>query len=426
MYIYDILEKKRAGKALTDEEIREVVKAYVADEITDAQMSALLMAICINGMTTEETIALTKAMQASGKTYKYDFKSVDKHSTGGVGDSTSLILVPTLAALGLKVTKMSGKSLGFTGGTIDKLKAFDGYNPEMSEKKYLDIVKSCGGVIISQSSDIALADKKIYALRDKTATVESIPLIASSIMSKKLSCGADSILLDVKYGSGALVKSVFDAGRLARLMVKIGKKAGKKVNAVITNMNTPLSYGVGCNMEVYCAIMALHGKNSQLLELSKYLSAKLHAMHTGASYKKAYSLVSKAISSGASLNKMREIISLGGGDVSILDKPEKLLVSDYVVKVIADKSGYINNIDALKVAKFVNHLKDSVDTDKQKLRTGVMFNYAVGDKVNKGDELATVYSASKVTPAQLKELTDAVAVNKYKLPLFKLVVEAIK
>ena len=426
MFIYDLIEKKRSAMPLSDEEINYVVDAYVRDEINDAEMSALLMAITVNGMTDDETYCLTKAMQNSGKTYKFDFESVDKHSTGGVGDSTSFIVVPTLAALGVKVTKMSGKSLGFTGGTIDKLKVFEGYDAELDEKQYLSVVKECGCVIISQSNDVAIADKKIYALRDKTATVDSVPLIASSIMSKKLASGANTILLDVKCGKGAFMKDIESARALARLMVKIGKKDGKNIQAAITNMDTPLSQGVGCNLEMYCVIKALQGVNSPLLELSKYLAARLYSMAKDVSYNEAYSLVVNAINSGESLRKFAQMITLCGGNIDAINNPEKLLVSDYVVKIVTHHDGCVSQIDAYKIAKLVNHLKESATTDKQKRRTGVMLNVSLGDKIKNGDVLATVYSSSQIQIPQIDELLDAIVLtNKYE-PNYKLVLEAVK
>ena len=425
MYIYDIIEKKRYGKELTKEEIEFTVAGFVKGDITEAQMSALLMAITINGMTDKETWCLTKAMQNSGKSYKFPFKSVDKHSTGGVGDSTTLIVVPTLAAMGLRVTKMSGKALGFTGGTIDKIKCFDGYNPEMTEEKFLDTIRKCGCVVMSQSADVAVADKLIYALRDKTATVDSIPLIASSIMSKKLASGADTILLDVKYGTGAFMKTIEDAKKLAKLMVKIGKSDGKNVSAVITNMNVPLSDGVGCNQEVYSAIKALHGENSKLAELSKYLCAKLYSEAKGKPFNECKKLVSETISSGKAIEKLREMIMLGGGNADIIDHPEKLLISDYVVTVVSKKNAYVNNIDAYKVAKFVNHLKDSA-VEKQKYRAGIMLNVHVGDQVHENDTLATIYSSQKVTNETIEELLACFEFGDKDTSDYKLIEESVK
>ncbi|MBR4745366.1 MAG: thymidine phosphorylase [Clostridia bacterium] len=425
MYIYDIIEKKRYGNELTKEEIEFTIAGFVKGDITEAQMSALLMAITINGMTDKEALCLTKTMQNSGKSYKFPFKSVDKHSTGGVGDSTTLIVVPTLAAMGLRVSKMSGKALGFTGGTIDKMKCFDGYNPEMSEEKFLDIIRKCGCVIMSQSSDIAVADKLIYALRDKTATVDSIPLIASSIMSKKLASGADTILLDVKYGTGAFMKTIDDAKKLAKLMVKIGKADGRNVNAVITNMNVPLSDGVGCNQEVYSAIKVLHGENSRLAELSKYLCAKLYSEAKGKPFNECKKMVSDAIASGKAAEKLREMVMLGGGNADIIDHPEKLLISDYVVKVTSKKNTYVNNINAYKVAKFVNHLKDSA-VEKQKYRAGIMLNVHVGDEIHENDTLATIYSSRKVTNEMIEELLACFEFSDKYSSNYKLIEESVK
>ncbi len=426
MFIYDIIEKKRHSNELTREEIDFAVNGYVKGDVSNEQMSALLMAITINGMTDTETYNLTKAMQLSGKTYKFDFVTVDKHSTGGVGDSTTFIIAPTLACLGLNVAKMSGSSLGHTGGTIDKLKVFNGYNPQMTEKAFVDMLKKCGCAIISQSEDVAKADKLMYALRDRTATVDSIPLVASSIMSKKLASGTDVIVLDVKYGAGAFMKTEEQACELARLMVKIGRKDGKKVSAVVTNMNMPLSVGVGCNEEIYSVIKALDGDNSPLLELSKYLSAKIYSIATNSSFANAKKLVNEVIASGAVKQKLYEMITLGGGNADILNNPESLLISDYVIQVSSTKRGYITNIDALKIAKFVKHLKDGVENDKQKQRTGVLLTKNLGDAVAEGEELVKVFASRKISDADLNMLLDAFTITATDKFEYKLIAEVIK
>ncbi len=427
MYIYDIIEHKRHGEKLTAGEIDYAVNGYVSGEILPEQMSALLMAIAINGMTDVETYNLTKSMQNTGKTLHFDFETVDKHSTGGVGDSTTLIIAPVLACLGLKVSKMSGGGLGFTGGTIDKLKVFDGYNPAMDYKTFVGNLQKVGCAIISQSEEIAKADKMIYLLRDRTATVDSIPLIASSIMSKKLASGANTILLDVKYGSGAFMKTKEEAIELAKLMVKIAKKDNKKVCAVISNMNCPLSAGVGCNQEVYSVLNALNGNNSMLLELSKYLSAKMYALATDCAFSDAQKKVTDVIASGQAKDKLKQMIVAGGGNLTIFDNPNSLLVSDYVVKCTSKQAGYIANIDAYKVAKFVQHLKSQTDNDKQKLRCGVLLDIKLGDKVEMNQQIAQVFSAKKVRKEDLDLLYEAITFSDQPVEVSgKLVAEVIK
>lgn len=426
MYIYDIIEKKRQAQKLTKEEIDFVVKMFTAGEILPEQMSALLMAIAINGMTDGETYELTKSMQATGKTLKFAFDTIDKHSTGGVGDSTTLLIVPVLACLGLKVSKMSGGSLGFTGGTIDKLKVFEGYNPVIEEKAFTDMLQKIGCAIISQSNEIAKADKMIYALRDRTATVDSIPLIASSIMSKKLASGAHIIMLDVKYGLGAFMKTKEDAVKLAKLMVKIAKKDGKKAMAVVTNMDAPLSLGVGCNLEVYSVLQAFRGENSSLLELSKYLSAKMYALATGESFNEAKKKVTEVLASGKAFAKLKEMLEFGGANLAVFDNPDGLLISDYVLKCNSKQGGYITGIDAYKIAKFVQHLKNETDNDKQKLRCGILLNKKIGDYVQEDELLLKVFSAKKVKQEDLEMLYDAFTFGEKNNTNHKLVLEVIK
>ncbi len=427
MYIYDIIEHKRHGEKLTAEEIDYAVNGYVSGEILPEQMSALLMAIAINGMTDVETYNLTKSMQNTGKTLHFDFETVDKHSTGGVGDSTTLIIAPVLACLGLKVSKMSGGGLGFTGGTIDKLKVFDGYNSVMDYKTFVGNLQKVGCAIISQSEEIAKADKMIYLLRDRTATVDSIPLIASSIMSKKLASGANTILLDVKYGSGAFMKTKEEAIELAKLMVKIAKKDNKKVCAVISNMNCPLSAGVGCNQEVYSVLNSLNGNNSMLLELSKYLSAKMYALATDCAFSDAQKKVTDVIASCQAKDKLKQMIVAGGGNLTVFDNPNSLLVSDYVVRCTSKQPGYIANIDAYKVAKFVQHLKSQTDNDKQKLRCGVLLDIKLGDKVEMNQQIAQVFSAKKVRKEDLDLLYEAITFSDQPVEVSgKLVAEVIK
>lgn len=406
MDILKIIEKKSHGLELSSEEIWFIVEEYVNGNILDEQMSALLMAIKINGMNIDETYAMTKAMQSSGKTYHYDFPVVDKHSSGGVSDSTTLLVVPTLALLGVKIAKMSGKSLGFTGGTADKVKVFKGFNASLTEKEFKDMIAKHNGSIITQSEEISLADKKIYALRDRTATVESIPLIASSIMSKKLACGASVILLDVKCGKGAFMKDLDSATKLAKTMVEIGKKDGKKVVAMVTNMNAPLSYGVGCNLEVYSVLMALLGEKTRLRELSIILSAELYALANTLPYDKSYAIVEKAFNSGEVSIKLKEIILAQGGNIDVFDNPKSLLSAPVVENIYATHDAYVSGIDARKVAEVEVSLRNSAE-EKNKPLVGVLLNKQVGDKIKKGELLATIYSDDSVDTSLIDDLHGA-------------------
>ncbi len=391
MNVLDIIEKKSIGKELSAEELRFVVGGYVDGVISDEQMSALLMAIKINGMNIDETYAMTKEMQASGKTYHYDFPVVDKHSSGGVSDSTTLLVVPILALLGVKIAKMSGKSLGFTGGTADKVKVFNGFNSELNESQFKKMLAKYNGGIITQSDEISLADKKIYALRDRTATVESIPLIASSIMSKKLACGASVILLDVKCGKGAFMKDIESATKLAKTMVEIGKKDGKKVVAMVTNMDAPLSYGIGCNLEVYSVLMALMGENTRLRKLSIILSAQLYSLANTLPYDKSLQIVEKAINSGEVEIKLKEIVLAQGGSIDVFDNPNLLLCAPNIEQVLSRNDGYVSGIDARKVAEIEVELRN-LSFEKNKAKVGVLLNKQIGDKISKGELLATLYS----------------------------------
>lgn len=400
------IEKKSNSLELSPAEIAQVINAYTTGDVSDEQMSALLMAIKINGMNIDETYAMTKAMQNSGKTYHYDFPVVDKHSSGGVSDSTTLIVVPTLASLGVRIAKMSGKALGFTGGTADKVKVFKGFDSLLSEEKFRENVAKHNASIITQSDEISVADKKIYALRDRTATVESIPLIASSIMSKKLACGASVILLDVKCGKGAFMKDLDSATKLAKTMVEIGKKDGKNVVALVTNMNAPLSYGVGCNLEVYSVIMALMGEKTPLRDLSIILSAHLYAMANTLPYDKSIAIVERAISSGETLRKFAEIVTAQGGSADVFANPNLLLDAPCKVDICAKKTGYVCEIDARKVADFVNAIKAQTD-EKYKPSVGVLLNKKIGDKVVAGEKLVTIYSQTKIDDANADKILDA-------------------
>ena len=423
--IRPIIEKKSLGIELSQEEIYKVIEGYSENLVSDEQMSSLLMAIKIKGMSIDETYIMTKAMQNSGKTYVYDFPVVDKHSSGGVSDSTTLIVVPTLASLGVKIAKMSGKALGFTGGTADKVKVFEGFNNTLSESDFKDMIAKHNASIITQSDEIAVADKKIYALRDRTATVESIPLIASSIMSKKLACGANVILLDVKCGKGAFMKDVESATKLAKTMVEIGKKDGKKVVALVTNMNSPLSYGVGCNLEVYSVIMALIGEKTPLRELSIVLSSHLYSLANTLPYDKCYKLVSETVSSGKSLDKLKEIVLAQGGKIDVINNPKLLLNAPIRYDIISKCAGFVAEIDARKVADFVNDIKSTTE-EKWLSSVGVLLNKQVGDKIGVGEKLATIYSQNKLDDELYSRFNSAVVITSKEPKKEKLIYKIIE
>jgi pyrimidine-nucleoside phosphorylase len=394
MDIVEIINKKKNGKILTANEIQFFVDGVCSGKIKDYQTTSLLMAICLNGMTDEETYCLTMSMARSGKMLNLDDVGVcvDKHSTGGVSDTTTLVVVPVLASLGIKTAKMSGRSLGFTGGTADKMEVFKGYNTEISTDKFVSLIKENNASIISQSADFALADKIIYKLRSDSGTVENLSLIASSIMSKKIACGAKIIVLDCKYGSGAFMKTKKDCKKLAKLMVEIGKRAGIKVCAVISSMQQPLTEFVGNNFEVYSSIKVLSGEKNNLRELSCYLaSAILVLSERCKTILEAEELVKNAIDSGSAKQKLRQIVKSQGGDDSIIDSPETLLNCKNKFEVQTDKAGYISKIDTAEIGRISHDLQKIDGVVKRQDDVGIILNVKLGDKVNLSDKLATMY-----------------------------------
>lgn len=407
MRTYDIIAKKRDGRELTDAEIRYFVNGYTCGEIPDYQASALLMAIYFNGMTENETASLTQYMAMSGDTVDLTYfgnLSVDKHSTGGVGDKTTLIVAPIVAACGCKVAKMSGRGLGFTGGTADKLESITGYKTNLSGDEFFNIVNKVGVAVVTQSGNLTPADKKIYALRDVTATVESIPLITSSVMSKKLASGAKNIVLDVKYGSGAFMKTKTDAEILAKSMVNIGKACGRNVSALITDMNKPLGFSIGNSLEVIEAINVLKGKQKgDLYEISVALAGNMIALAKGISEQEGCIKAKNVLSSGAAFIKMREWIAAHGGDVAQVDDTSLFAESDYCMKIKSNTSGYITEMNCEKIGTSATLLgagrlkKD----DKIDLTAGIILAKKTGDYVNFGEEIATLYSnvKEKLNPA---------------------------
>ena len=402
MRIYDIIDKKRHGLSLTNEEIDFAILSYMSGDTKDYQISALLMAICINSMDERETSALTRAMINSGEVLDLSTlggATVDKHSTGGIGDKTTLIVAPIAASLGCTVAKMSGRGLGFTGGTIDKLESIPSFKTELSTDNFFLQAKDIGIVVVGQSANLTPADKKLYALRDVTATIDSIPLIASSIMSKKIASGSKSIVLDVKYGSGAFMKTPDDAEKLANAMIKIGKDFGRCVTAVITDMNAPLGRCIGNSLEVWEAIEALSGRGDEnLVKLCKTVSACMVSSALDIGYKTAEELVSSAINSGKALEKFYEWIEKQGGDVSKIKDSSSLLEAKFKRTIYAKESGYIYSLDAQKIgtASMVLGAGRTKKDDQIDYFAGIRLLKSIGDYVSKGDVLATMYSSNEV------------------------------
>lgn len=401
MRMYDIILKKRRGEELTDEEIRFFVDGYTRGEIPDYQASAFCMAVCFRGMSESETFSLTKHMMYSGDTVDLSAltHTVDKHSTGGVGDKTSLIVAPTAASLGLSVAKMSGRGLGHTGGTIDKLESIPGYRTSLTEEEFLNQVKKIGVAVIGQTGNLAPADKKLYALRDVTATVDSLPLIVSSIMSKKLAAGAENIVLDVKYGSGAFMKTPDDAKALASEMVKVGASFGRKVSALITDMDKPLGNCVGNSLEVIEAVKVLRGEeNGELYELCVNIVSEMYSLAMGSTHEEALALAENSISSGKAYEKMLEWVSCQGGDVRYIEE-NTLPVGEFARVVRASEGGFISHINAEKVGMSASLLGAGriSKTDRIDYGAGVMLQKNTGDMVRAGDEIAVMYSSNKDT-----------------------------
>lgn len=402
MRMYDIIHKKREGGELTREELRFFVQGFTRGEIPDYQASALLMAIFFRGMTRRETGGLTLEMAGSGD--RVDLSTlpgvkVDKHSTGGVGDKTSLIIGPIAAACGVTIAKMSGRGLGHTGGTVDKLESIPGLRTDIPRQEFFDIVKRTGLSIIGQSGNLCPADKKLYALRDVTATVESLPLIASSIMSKKIAAGADAILLDVKVGSGAFMKTLEDSRALAREMVRIGSQVGRQTVALITDMDMPLGRKIGNALEVQEAVEVLSGKGdhrlrSLCLELSAnmvYLGRQAETME-GARAKAV-----EAVRSGGALEKLRQMVEAQGGDPSYITNPEKFTISPACVEIAAPQGGYITRLDAEGCGLAAVELGAGRETKESPIDfgAGIVLMKNKGDRVEKGQPIARLYAQSE-------------------------------
>lgn len=405
MRMYDILHKKRDGLPLSDEEIAWFVAGYTAGDIPDYQASALLMAIFLRGMTEAETAALTMAMARSGDTVDlsaFGERSVDKHSSGGVGDKTTLIVAPIVAACGGKVTKMSGRGLGHTGGTVDKLEAIPGYMTTLAPAAFLRQVQEVGVAVIGQSGNLAPADKKLYALRDVTATVDSIPLITASIMSKKLAAGSKNIVLDVKVGSGAFMKTAEDARALAAEMVKIGKACGRNTAALITDMDTPLGNAVGNTLEVKEAIAVLRGEcGGALRAVCEALATEMLVLFSGMTPADAKKRVRETVDSGAAFAKLREWIKAQGGDVRCIDDPARFACAPYSMAVKCTADGFVTAMNAEEIGAVASVLGAgrAVKTDTIDPTAGILLAKKTGDRVTVGDTLCTLYTSKRETLA---------------------------
>lgn len=400
MRAFDIIAKKRDKKELNKEEIEFFIEGYTKGEVTDYQTSALLMAIYLNGFTKEETVNLTMAMIKSGDIVdlsEINGIKVDKHSTGGVGDKTSLILVPMVAAAGGKVAKLSGRGLGHTGGTLDKLEAIPGFDINVSKENFIDFVNKSGLVIAGQTQNIVPADKKIYALRDVTATIDSIPLIAASIMSKKIASGSDAILLDVKYGDGAFMKTKEDAEKLAEAMVSIGKGLNRNTSAAITLNGEPLGYAIGNALEIQEVIEVLSDRGPEdLRELCLRLGAQmLKLSNIETDVNKGRAILEEVLKTGKALEKLKELVTNQGGDVKVIEDKDLFTISEIEHEVKAQEAGYVYELNAEKVgiASLIAGAGRETKDDAIDYGAGIILAKKMGSYVNKGDVLATIYTS---------------------------------
>ncbi len=421
MRMYDIIAKKRDGKELSKEEIEYFVDGYVKGNIPDYQVSSLLMAIYFKGMNPLETSNLTMSMAKSGEII--DLSSipgikVDKHSTGGVGDKTTLIISSMVASCGVPVAKMSGRSLGHTGGTIDKIESIPGISTTIDRDKFFDIVKEIGISIIGQSGNIVPADKKLYALRDVTATVESIPLIASSIMSKKIASGADCILLDVKAGSGAFMKNIDDALELAECMVSIGENVGRKTIALVTNMDKPLGNAIGNSLEIVevCNVLKNNGPED-LTGICIDLAANMLYLANKGDLSVCYKLAKESLESGRAFSKFKEMIIAQGGDISVIENQNNFIKSNLREEVLSNKEGYIYSMDTEKCGIASMMLGAGRETKESTIdyNAGIVLNRKVGDYVKVGDKIATLYASTTDKISRGKDmLLDSINISKEK------------
>ena len=406
----ELIEKKRDGEVLSDEEIKWMITEYTGGRIPDYQMSAFLMATYFRGMTKDETLSLTMAMLHSGETL--DLSSIygvkaDKHSTGGVGDKTSLVVAPIVSSLGGKVTKMSGRGLGHTGGTVDKLESIPGFNTSLSAEDFISQIDKVGMAVIGQSGNMTPADKKLYALRDVTSTVDSIPLITSSIMSKKLAAGSHSIVLDVKVGSGAFMKTPESARQLAEKMVSIGKKCGRNMAALMTNMDSPLGFAVGNSLEVIEAVNVLRGKEEgDLKTVCVALASEMVSLFNGVSVEEAEKQVEEAISSGRAFEKMKEWIAAQGGDERYIENTDLFEKTAYSHEIRAENDGFIDFMDSEKIgeASVILGAGRASKEDEIDHAAGIIIAKKTGDRIEKGDTLCTLYSNNEKAFAEAEKM----------------------
>ena len=433
MRMVDLIELKKNNGELNKEQIQFIINGYVKDEIPDYQISALLMAICFNGLTAKETALLTQAMEYSGDVIDLsmiDGVKVDKHSTGGVGDKTSLVLGPIVAACGGKVAKMSGRGLGHTGGTLDKLESIPGFNIYKEKDEFIQQVNEIGLAIIGQTASLVPADKKLYALRDVTATVSCIPLIASSIMSKKLASGADTILLDVKYGKGAFMQTKEDAKKLARAMIEIGKHCGKDTRATISNMNQPLGKAIGNSLEVIEAIQTLNGKGPKDLEelclqagSTMLVQAKLYEDEN-----KAYQDLKEVMYNGQGLEKLKQMVKAQGGDVSYIENIDNFEKTSVMIELTSRQTGYIKALEAKALGIVAMKLGGGRMTKDEDIdhSVGLILNKKIGDYVKTGEPLLQIHANQKVSDELIDELYHAYQIVDEKVVQPVLIEEILK
>jgi len=411
MRAVDLIQKKRDGQELTAAEIKWLVEGYVAGTVPDYQMSAFAMAVYFKGMTTREISDLTMNMVKTGQEFDLsaiDGVKVDKHSTGGVGDKVTLILAPLVASFGVPVAKMSGRGLGHTGGTLDKLEAIKGYQVERSQEDFIRQVQDIGVSVIGQSDQLVKADKLLYALRDVTATVDTIPLIASSVMSKKIAAGADAILLDVTVGEGAFMKTVEEARELAQTMVDLGKAVGRKTVAVITDMSQPLGRAIGNRLEILEALEILQGRGRQ--DITHFICELAQIMLGLANVERTVEEVRQHLENGQALAKFEEMVAAQGGDLEDLYRPVKVA---HVVAIPAQESGVISSLPAMEFGLYAMRLGAgrAVKSDDLDYETGIVFEKKVGDSVQKGEIVAKVYTNGKISPQLVTEFQKYVKIN---------------
>lgn len=434
MRMVDIIAIKKSGNANSQEEINFITKGILDGTVPDYQLSAWLMAVCLKGMNFDESYMLTQAIVNSGDIIDLSDLGdviVDKHSTGGVGDKTTLILAALLAAAGIPVAKISGRGLGFTGGTIDKLESIKGFRASLSNEEFINQVKNVGAAIVSQTANLTPADKKIYELRDVTSTIDSIPLIAASVVSKKFAAGSNIIVLDVKCGSGAFMKTLEEAEKLSVTMAEIGKRAGKPVICVITSMEQPLGNTVGNGIEVYESVKTLQNKGpSDLTELCLYLGA-ISLIKAGKvkTIDEGKELLAQKLKDGSAFEKFKQIIKTQNGDISYLEDPDILIGTKFEYELVSEASGYINKLDALTVAKASKALGTGREKKEDPIdyTAGVLLYKKIGDSINKGESLAKIYANSEQSGQNAKEiLKQAYEISSKKTRIPELIIKVIE